>query len=77
MPNGQKTVSQSCPGLITTIIAITIILFYAVVQLQRLINFGDPSIMVSERLSYFDTDYEFTRDDGFEIAFGVTAYDSN
>ena len=33
--------------------------------------------MVSERLSYYDTNHEFSTDDGLVIAFGVTAYDSN
>ena len=33
--------------------------------------------MVSERLSYYDTNHEFSTNDGLAIAFGVTAYDSN
>ena len=33
-------------------------------HLMKLMEFGDPSIMVSTRDTYFDTDYEFTSDDG-------------
>ena len=31
--------------------------------------------MVSVRDSYFDSDFELTTEDGFMIAFGITAYD--
>ena len=33
--------------------------------------------MVSLRDSYFDTDYEFTTDDGLMMAFALTYYDDN
>ena len=33
--------------------------------------------MVSTRDAYFDTDYEFNTDSGLQIAFAITAYDSN
>jgi len=33
--------------------------------------------MVSVRDSFYDSDFEFTTDDGLMIAFGITAYDDN
>ena len=33
--------------------------------------------MVSVRDSHFDSDYEFTTDQGFAVAFALTAYDDN
>ena len=44
---------------------------------MKLSEFDDPSIMVSTRDAYFDTDYEFKTDAGFQIAFALTPYDSN
>ena len=46
-------------------------------QLMKLLEFDDPSIMVSNRDAYFDTDYEFNTETGLQIAFAITAYDSN
>ena len=76
LPNGRKT-KKSFPGCCITIIAVNIVIFYAVIQFFRLINFGEPTIMVSERESYYDMDHEFTTSDGFMVAFGITAYDDN
>lgn len=53
------------------------IFFYAAIQFEKLINYGSTTIMVSSRDAYFDTDFEFTTDDGLMIAFGLTAYDDN
>ena len=33
--------------------------------------------MVSQRDSFFDTDFEFDTNNGLMIAFGLTAYDDN
>ena len=46
-------------------------------QLMKLLEFDDPSIMVSNRDAYFDTDYEFSTETGLQVAFAITAYDSN
>ena len=60
-----------------TLIAILILIFYAGLQLMRLTGFGEPQIMLSVRDSYYDTDFEFSSDDGLMIAFGLTHYDGN
>ena len=64
-------------GLCFTIVVSIAIVFYASVQFVRLVSFGDNTIMVSSRDSFFPTDFEFTTDDGLMIAFGLTAYDEN
>ncbi len=46
-------------------------------QFIKLIEFGDNTIMVSERDNFFDSDFAFTTDDGLMLAFGLTAYDDN
>ena len=50
---------------------------YAMTQLLELSNYVDPSIMVSTRDAFFTTDYEFTSDDGLQIAYMITEYDDN
>lgn len=40
-------------------------------------TYGSNTIMVSTRDSYFDTEFEFTTEQGLMIAFGLTAYDDN
>ena len=47
------------------------------IQFLRLINFHEPTIMVSQRDSFYSTDKEFTSDEGLSLAFGITAYDDN
>ena len=44
---------------------------------MRLIHFGDTSVQVSTQDNFFETDFEFTTEDGLMIAFGITAYDDN
>ena len=46
-------------------------------QFIKLIEFGDNTIMVSERDNFFDSDFAFTTDDGLMLAFGLTDYDDN
>ena len=56
LPEGQKT-KQSWSGLITTVICVTVVIFYGLMQLFKLLEFGEPTIMVSVRDSYYDTDF--------------------
>ena len=44
---------------------------------MRLINFQGPTIMVSKRDAFYDTDHQFTSDEGLMLAMGITAYDDN
>ena len=56
LPGGKK-VLKTYSGCVISIISLFIIMFYSTVQFMKLIEFGDPSIMVSTRDAYFDTDY--------------------
>ena len=56
LPGGKK-VMKSYPGCVISLISIFIVIFYSTVQFLKLIEFDDPSIMVSTRDAYFDTDY--------------------
>ena len=59
LPDGHKT-KKSLAGLFFTVIMIFIIIWYALMQIIRLTDFGEPSIMVSERDSYFTAEFELT-----------------
>ena len=63
LPGGRKAM-KSFHGCIISVVALFIVIFYSTVQLMKLLEFGDPSIMVSTRDAYFDTDQEFTTDSG-------------
>lgn len=76
LPDGRKD-KRTLPGLCFTIFVSIAIVFYASVQFVKLVSFGDNTIMVSSRDTYFPTEFEFTSDDGLMIAFGLTAYDEN
>ena len=59
LPDGQKT-KKSLAGLFLTVTMIFILIWYALMQIIRLTDFGEPSIMVSERDSYFTAEFELT-----------------
>ena len=56
LPGGKKNL-KSYTGCVITLISLFIVVFYSTVQFLKLMEFGDPSIMVSTRDAYFDTDY--------------------
>ena len=66
---------KSYTGCFVSLILLLIVIFYSTVKLTQLVEFKDPSIMVSTREAYFDTDYKF-EDVGNQVAFAITAYDS-
>ena len=76
LPDGKKS-KKSWEGFVITMLAISVVIIYAGMQFIRLMQFGEPSIMVHERVSYFDDDFEFSADKGFMIAYALTAYDDN
>ena len=59
LPDGQKS-KKSLAGLLLTVIMIFILIWYALMQIIRLTDYGEPSIMVSERDSYFTAEFELT-----------------
>ena len=56
LPGGQKNL-KSYTGCIITLVSLLLVTFYSAVQLVKLLEFEDASIMVSTRDAYFDTDY--------------------
>ena len=45
--------------------------------MARLVKYNETAVMTSVRDSYYSADHTFTSEDGFELAFGITAFDSN
>jgi len=76
LPDGRRD-KRTWQGMVFTFVVSTAILFYAAIQLTKLISYDDTTIMLSARDSFFGTDFEFNTDDGLMLAFGLTAYDSN
>ena len=74
LPDGKKS-TKTWTGCIFTVITMTAVILYMVMQFMQLSTYQDPSIMVSTRDSFYSTDHEFTTDEGFQFAFGITAYD--
>ena len=57
-------------------VMVFIIIWYFLMQMIRLYEYGEPSIMVTVRDSYFDSDFELnTEEQGFMVAFGLSAFD--
>ena len=68
-------------GALFTIIVSLVLLFYGALQLQRLIVFGETVVTMSVKDSHWTADEVFPFPDAeenqdFELAFGLTAYDS-
>ena len=76
LPDGRRD-RRTWQGLFFTVIISLAIIFYASIQFINLIKYGDNTIMVSQKDSYFDSNFEFTTDNGLMVAFGLTAYDNN
>lgn len=62
---GGVTEKRSWSGLVVTLICSFLIIFYSLMQLIKLLEFGEPTIMVSVRDSFLDADYKFSSDQGF------------
>ena len=79
MPNGREALPSHI-GCMCSIVMILLMLTYSALELITLYT-NDGSIISSHTvLNHFDSDYEFNSDklgNGFEIAFGWTAYDNN
>ena len=79
LPNGQNSLPSKC-GLFVTVILFITITFYGVTQLVTLSAYGNTTVMNNNIDSFYDEEYVFDldkKDNGFQIAFGITAYDSN
>ena len=74
LPEGKEKF-QSCKGCCLTLLLLTVLVFYGVMQSIKLVTFDETDVMVSQRDAYFDTNEVYS--DNLMYAFGITAYDSN
>ena len=75
-PNGQNTYSTWL-GTGISFIFLTFWLVYAIVEFAVVYEYGDTRIMHYSTDSFFDDDYIFSSDDGFEVAFAMTYFNSD
>lgn len=61
---GDVIEQKSWSGLAITLICMILIIFYSSMNLIRLIEFGEPTIMVSLRDSFLDTEFQLTTKEG-------------
>ena len=59
-----------------SIILLVILVFYGSLQMHNLYWYAETNISTSVNDAYYDSDHVFSSDNGFEIAFAITAYDS-
>ena len=45
--------------------------------MAKLVSYGENTVMVSPRDNFFDTNFEFTTNDGLMLAFALTGFDDN
>ena len=67
-------------GFFVTVILFVPIAFYGITQLVTLSVYGNTTVMNNLIDSHYDESYIFDldkKDNGFQIAFGITAYDDN
>ena len=55
----------------------SLLIFFGILQLIRLLDYGETIIVNSVRDAHFDTDKIMSSDDDFNLAFAITAYDAN
>ena len=56
---------------------LAILVSQVVTKTQTMLNFEQNQIQEPKQESYFDADYVYNARDGWRVAFGLTAYDSN
>ena len=78
MPNGSNSLKTYVGGFFSSVMLL-MLLFYGGMELLTLMTNGNSTITTNIVDSYFDGYYEFNLDKkpGLQIAFGLTAYDSN
>ena len=69
-------------GSSLSVVMLLILCFYGALQMSRLVMFGETVVTMSVRDSYYTPEEVFPYDvelsyDGFDLAFGLTAYDLN
>ena len=74
LPQGKDQFTTGLGLGFTTFIALAVA-FYMAIQLIKMTTFEDTDVMLSARDSFYT--YEHVQSEGLQIAFGITAYDSN
>ena len=70
-------------GSFSSIAVLLILIFYGALQMSRLVSFCETVVTMSVRDSFFSPEEVYPYDvedltyDGFDLAFGLTAYDDN
>ena len=70
-PDGSDT-HKSFVGCGYTVFVVIMVFFWATLQLIAMIDFSNPSIMVSVRDSHYDPTFNFKKSDGLMLAAGIT-----
>ena len=82
LPDGKDTLGTPL-GAAISMLMYCILIFYGIMQMHRLMQFGETVVTSSVRDSYYQMEQNFPDDikdlyfDQFEIAFAITAYDGN
>ena len=74
--NGKPKLQTHC-GVLMGFIMILIIVLYAYMKADIMLNFLDNTIQEPSTKNYFDFDYIYDSKDGWRVAFALTAYDSS
>jgi len=64
-------------GSMLTLALLAVVIIYALVKADVLVNSKDVNVLSTINDMIFTPDDEFTYENGFNIAVGFTAYDSN
>ena len=73
LPGGPRRY-RSCKGVCFTVFLLTAMLLYGTMQAIKLASHADADTRFNSKEYHFDSSYEFN--DGLQIAFAVSAYDS-
>ena len=73
----SKTVFQTLPGAICSIICIVVMLVYAGYKLSTLVERSEYSLIQELYEFQYDDTFKFGQDDGFAIAASITDFDSS
>ena len=74
--NGKSKLQTHC-GVVFGAIMVLLIIAQGVFKAGIMLNYEDNTIQEPIQENYFAIDYEYGTQDGWHIAFGVTAYDSS
>ena len=74
---GNKTKHGTPLGCCFTALLVLTLLFQTMLKGSTLVNFDETTLNQHEEQDYFNSSSVFSSNDGFKVAFAITAYDSN